>query len=269
MIYLTFLSLPTCPISPLNVTPAISRRSPTPPLLPSSLPPLLPSSLCSWNRSRVRPFLTALLTMATPTVTAAEYTQGRAIKRVSGEADGNGQNASTTSSGEQTHKTTAEKISELAVDESSDPDALPEGFQYPSGSKFWLLMFNLGAVIILGAIDMSIVATAVPAITDHFHTVADIGWYSIAFRLAQCACQFLYVSENEGRKSNPSNLSETTANLHPSIQVWQSVQALFHQARVFACKWLFFPGLAALCDGRLVFHAYSRASCGWSRYCWS
>jgi hypothetical protein len=147
------------------------------------------------------------------------------MKRISGEADGNGPDASTTSSGKQMDETAVEKIpepaveeisgpavekiSDPAVDESSDPDALPEGTQYPSGLKFWLLMLNLGAVIILGAIDMSIVATAVPSITDHFHTVADIGWYSIAFRLSQCACQFLYVCENEGRKR-----SSTTSLRH-------------------------------------------------------
>jgi hypothetical protein len=113
------------------------------------------------------------------------------MKRSSGEADGIGYDASTSSSGKHTQETSAEKISDLAVDEISDPDALPEGVQYPTGVKFWLLMFNLGAVIILGAIDMSIVATAVPRITDHFHTVADIGWYSIAFRLCQCSFQFL------------------------------------------------------------------------------
>ncbi|KAJ5379129.1 efflux pump antibiotic resistance protein [Penicillium cosmopolitanum] len=62
----------------------------------------------------------------------------------------------------------------------------------PTGVKFWLLMLNLGAVLILISIDMNIVATAVPAITDHFHSVADVGWYSSAFRLCQCAFQFVF-----------------------------------------------------------------------------
>lgn len=127
--------------------------------------------------------------MATLTITEAEYTEGHAMKRISGK---------------HTQETAIEKISELAVDERSDPDALPEGSQYPTGMKFWLLMLNLAAVIILGAIDMSIVATAVPTITDHFHTVADIGWYSIAFRLCQCSFQFLY-AKTKGR-SHPTFL---------------------------------------------------------------
>ncbi|OJD28495.1 hypothetical protein ACJ73_00094 [Blastomyces percursus] len=45
--------------------------------------------------------------------------------------------------------------------------------------------------LILTAVDMNIVATAVPSITDHFHTVADVGWYSSSFRLCVCAFQFL------------------------------------------------------------------------------
>ncbi|GAM34320.1 hypothetical protein TCE0_015f01818 [Talaromyces pinophilus] len=63
---------------------------------------------------------------------------------------------------------------------------------YPTGIKLWLLIFNLGAVLTLGSIDMNIVATAVPSITDYFHTVADVGWYSSVFRLCQCASQFMF-----------------------------------------------------------------------------
>lgn len=44
--------------------------------------------------------------------------------------------------------------------------------------------------MILGGLDANIVATAVPSITNHFHTVADVGWYSSAFRLCTCAFQF-------------------------------------------------------------------------------
>ncbi|OJI86191.1 hypothetical protein ABZX51_002384 [Aspergillus tubingensis] len=64
--------------------------------------------------------------------------------------------------------------------------------EYPSGTKFWLLMLTLAAVLILSSIDMNIVATAVPSITDYFHTVADVGWYSSAFRLCQCSFQFVF-----------------------------------------------------------------------------
>ncbi|OJK03503.1 hypothetical protein ASPACDRAFT_22244 [Aspergillus aculeatus ATCC 16872] len=71
----------------------------------------------------------------------------------------------------------------------SDPTGEPE---YTTGTKFWLLMLTVAAVLILISIDMNIVATAVPSITDHFHTIADVGWYSSAFRLCQCAFQFVF-----------------------------------------------------------------------------
>lgn len=62
----------------------------------------------------------------------------------------------------------------------------------PTGVTFWLLMINLASILILISIDMNIVATAVPIITDYFHSVADVGWYSSAFRLCQCAFQFIF-----------------------------------------------------------------------------
>lgn len=62
---------------------------------------------------------------------------------------------------------------------------------YPTGIRFWLIMLCNAMVLAFIGLDMSIVATAVPAITDEFHTVADVGWYSSAFRL--CACSFAFM----------------------------------------------------------------------------
>uniref|UniRef100_A0A4E9EGR7 Major facilitator superfamily (MFS) profile domain-containing protein n=1 Tax=Gibberella zeae TaxID=5518 RepID=A0A4E9EGR7_GIBZA len=66
------------------------------------------------------------------------------------------------------------------------------GIDYPEGMKLWLIMLSVTAVLVLSSVDMNIVATAVPSITDHFHTVAHIGWYSSAFRLCVCAFQFIF-----------------------------------------------------------------------------
>ncbi|UZP43304.1 hypothetical protein NXS19_011120 [Fusarium pseudograminearum] len=46
---------------------------------------------------------------------------------------------------------------------------------YPEGLKLWLIMLSVTAVLVLSSVDMNIVATAVPSITDHFHTVAHVG----------------------------------------------------------------------------------------------
>lgn len=62
--------------------------------------------------------------------------------------------------------------------------------EYPTGFKFWGTIVAQCVTLILGGLDANIVATAVPSITNHFHTVADVGWYSSAFRLCTCAFQF-------------------------------------------------------------------------------
>ncbi|KAI1036259.1 hypothetical protein LB504_011556 [Fusarium proliferatum] len=67
------------------------------------------------------------------------------------------------------------------------PDA-----EYLTGIRLWLTILSVVSILVLASIDMNIVATAVPAITDHFHTVAHVGWYSSAFRLSVCAFQFIF-----------------------------------------------------------------------------
>ncbi|PGH02378.1 hypothetical protein GX51_04686 [Blastomyces parvus] len=83
-------------------------------------------------------------------------------------------------------------VQTTALDEVIDPPVSSGQREYPTGAKFWLIILTIGAILILTAVDMNIVATAVPSITDHFHTVADVGWYSSAFRLCVCAFQFLF-----------------------------------------------------------------------------
>jgi hypothetical protein len=81
--------------------------------------------------------------------------------------------------------TSERKIEPLSIE--SAPDTEPN---YPTGSKFWFTIIALCVVVIVGGLDANIVSTAVPSITNHFHTVADVGWYSSAFRLCTCAFQF-------------------------------------------------------------------------------
>lgn len=75
--------------------------------------------------------------------------------------------------------------------EATAPNPEPET-NYPAGLNLWLIMLSVSAVLILSSIEMNIIATAIPSITDHFHTVAHIGWYSSAFRLCVCAFQFIF-----------------------------------------------------------------------------
>ncbi|KAL4733064.1 MFS general substrate transporter [Aspergillus similis] len=52
---------------------------------------------------------------------------------------------------------------------------------YPHGLKLLIIVVALGMSIFLVALDMTIVATAIPRITDQFHSLDDVSWYGSAF----------------------------------------------------------------------------------------
>ena len=72
------------------------------------------------------------------------------------------------------------------------PHAAEDESHYPTGTRFYLILLCTGLVLVQTGIDGSVVAVAVPSITDHFHTVADVGWYSASFRLCACSFQFMF-----------------------------------------------------------------------------
>ncbi|BCS27023.1 MDR family MFS transporter [Aspergillus puulaauensis] len=53
----------------------------------------------------------------------------------------------------------------------------------PLSPKFWLIMLGVYLSMFLVALDRTIIATAIPAITDEFHAISDIGWYGSAYML--------------------------------------------------------------------------------------
>ncbi|KAK3332292.1 major facilitator superfamily-domain-containing protein [Cercophora scortea] len=61
--------------------------------------------------------------------------------------------------------------------------------QYPTGVKFWTVMASVTVVAFLMMLDTSIISTAVPRITDEFHSLEDVGWYASAYQLASAALQ--------------------------------------------------------------------------------
>ena len=54
---------------------------------------------------------------------------------------------------------------------------LEEQIVYPTGLKLVAIIVALCLVAFLVALDQTIIATAIPKITDHFDSVRDIGWY--------------------------------------------------------------------------------------------
>jgi len=50
-----------------------------------------------------------------------------------------------------------------------------EGVEYPTGMKLGLISMALCLSVFLMALDNSIIATAIPKITDQFHSLPDVG----------------------------------------------------------------------------------------------
>lgn len=67
-----------------------------------------------------------------------------------------------------------------------------EGVEYPTGIKLTLITISLCFSVLLMALDNTIIATAIPKITDQFHSQADIGWYGSAYLLTTASFQLLF-----------------------------------------------------------------------------
>lgn len=70
----------------------------------------------------------------------------------------------------------------------SDEDQLV----YPSGLKLGLICLALCLSVFLVALDNTIIATAIPKITDHFKSLQDVGWYGSSYLLTTCALQLFF-----------------------------------------------------------------------------
>lgn len=66
---------------------------------------------------------------------------------------------------------------QLEVDDAPPAD---DEVIYPTGFKVYLALAALYTTFFLNGLDLTIVAVAIPKLTDHFKKVDDIGWYSAA-----------------------------------------------------------------------------------------
>nr|ABR28367.1 putative efflux pump [Xylaria sp. BCC 1067] len=66
-----------------------------------------------------------------------------------------------------------------------------DGTEYPTGIKLTLISVALCLSVFLIALDNSIIATAIPAITNEFHSLQDVGWYG-TYLLTTAALQLLF-----------------------------------------------------------------------------
>ncbi|KAK3689925.1 major facilitator superfamily domain-containing protein [Podospora appendiculata] len=67
-----------------------------------------------------------------------------------------------------------------------------DGTEYPKGLKLFLICFALCLSVFLVALDNSIIATAIPKITNDFKSLPDVGWYGSAYLLTTSSLQLLF-----------------------------------------------------------------------------
>ncbi|KAF6816604.1 major facilitator superfamily transporter [Colletotrichum musicola] len=66
--------------------------------------------------------------------------------------------------------------------------------EYPHGLRLWVIIASLCLTVFLVALDQTIIAPALGAITSEFGSVRDIGWYGAAYLLTATALQPIYGS---------------------------------------------------------------------------
>jgi MFS family permease len=71
---------------------------------------------------------------------------------------------------------------QLQQDTSKEPEFI-------SGLPLGLVIVSISLVTFLTLLDTSIIATAIPRITDEFHSLPDVGWYGSAYQLASASLQ--------------------------------------------------------------------------------
>ncbi|KAF7543739.1 hypothetical protein G7Z17_g10503 [Cylindrodendrum hubeiense] len=62
----------------------------------------------------------------------------------------------------------------------------------PKTLKFWLIILSAFVSMFLVALDRTILSTAIPAITNEFNSLGDIGWYGSAYMLTTAAFQLVF-----------------------------------------------------------------------------
>lgn len=70
-------------------------------------------------------------------------------------------------------------------------DDQPPQIEYPEGMKVVVIMASLLLAMFLVALDRTIIATAIPRITDDFNSLSDIGWYGSAYMLTNAGVQLI------------------------------------------------------------------------------
>ncbi|KAK9319075.1 major facilitator superfamily domain-containing protein [Lipomyces orientalis] len=81
---------------------------------------------------------------------------------------------------------------EVETTKTSEDAADEENQEYPTGVSLLIIVIGLCLAVLLVALDNTIIATAIPKITDHFQALDDVGWYGSSYLLTTCAFQLIF-----------------------------------------------------------------------------
>lgn len=81
---------------------------------------------------------------------------------------------------------------ETGPDPGKDEDQEEDEVEYPTAIKLTLITIALCLAVFCIALDNTIIATAIPKITDHFKAIDDIAWYGSAYLLTTCSFQLFF-----------------------------------------------------------------------------
>ena len=97
-------------------------------------------------------------------------------------------------------KETAIAAKEMGGEAQAQQEEAEENMEYPHGAKLSLILTAMCLATFLVALDQTIIATAIPKITDHFDSIKDIGWVG-------SPCLFCYpLSRRNNSSANKANL---------------------------------------------------------------
>ncbi|KAL2200353.1 major facilitator superfamily domain-containing protein [Corynascus similis CBS 632.67] len=74
----------------------------------------------------------------------------------------------------------------------SEPKSRDDELFQPKSVRFWLTLLCNFLALFLVALDRTIIATAVPRISDEFQALGDIGWYGSSYMLTTACAQLLF-----------------------------------------------------------------------------
>ncbi|KAH8819204.1 putative MFS multidrug transporter [Xylogone sp. PMI_703] len=79
-----------------------------------------------------------------------------------------------------------DKAPEAVMENADDED------EFPGWRKLVFILTALYLSMFIVALDRTIIGTAIPRITDEFHSIGDVGWYASAYILTTSAFQLIY-----------------------------------------------------------------------------